>query len=131
MFWYLWSNGFDATNMYQYSLLLWYNLIFTAAPVVVLGATDQDVNARASLAFPELYKRGILGLDYTRTVFWMYTLDGLYQSVVVYFFPFVCWNNFIPLAANGRSLDSVTELGTIVAVAAVFAANTYVGLNTR
>ncbi|EJD46372.1 phospholipid-translocating P-type ATPase [Auricularia subglabra TFB-10046 SS5] len=131
MFWFLFSNGFDAANMYQYTFLLWYNLIFTSAPVIILGATDQDVNAKASLAFPQLYKRGIAGLEYTRTVFWIYMIDGLYQSLVIYFLPFACWNNYIPLMANGHSLDSVSELGTTIAVSAVFAANFYVGLNTR
>ncbi|KAH7068584.1 hypothetical protein BKA62DRAFT_679212 [Auriculariales sp. MPI-PUGE-AT-0066] len=40
-------------------------------------------------------------------------------------------NNFIPFLSNGHVLDSVTELGTTVATAAVFAANIYIGLNTR
>lgn len=106
-------------------------LLLESMVIDITVATDQDVNARASMAYPQLYRRGIRGAEYTRSIFWMYMLDGLYQSIVVYFLPFICWNNFIPLLPNGHALDSVTELGTTVAVSAVFAANIYVGLNTR
>ncbi|KAH7108194.1 phospholipid-translocating P-type ATPase [Auriculariales sp. MPI-PUGE-AT-0066] len=131
MFWFLFSTGFDAVNVYHFTFLIFASILFTAAPVIILGATDQDVNAKASMAYPQLYERGIRGAEYTRTIFWMYMLDGLYQSIVVYFLPFICWNNFIPFLPNGHALDSVTELGTTVATAAVFAANIYIGLNTR
>lgn len=52
----------------------------SSLPVIVLGAFDQDVNAMALLAFPQLYERGIKGLEYTRTKFWLYMLDGPFRS---------------------------------------------------
>jgi phospholipid-translocating ATPase len=58
------------------TFILLYNLIFTSLPVILLGAFDQDLNAQALLAFPPLYERGIRGLEYTRTKFWLYVLDG-------------------------------------------------------
>jgi hypothetical protein len=83
------------------TFILLYNLIFTfvaeimtfylscpelttlsssSLPVIVLGAFDQDVNAMALLAFPQLYERGIKGLEYTRSKFWLYMLDGPFRS---------------------------------------------------
>ena len=94
-------------------------------------AFDQDVNAKAALAFPQLYLRGIRGLDYTKTKFWMYMLDGLYQSTVVYFFPFCVWYLGLAISWNGKNMDSLADFGTTISVAAILAANTYVGLNTR
>lgn len=58
-----------------------YSLVFTSIPIVLLGVFDQDVDAVISLAYPLLYKRGIAGLEYTKTIFWVFILDGLYQSV--------------------------------------------------
>ena len=94
-------------------------------------AFDQDINARAALAFPQLYVRGIRGLEYTRLKFWLYMLDGLYQSAVVFFIPFCAWAFDLAVSWNGKAIDSLADFGTTVSVAAIFAANTYVGINTR
>ncbi|KAH9913379.1 phospholipid-translocating P-type ATPase [Amylocystis lapponica] len=131
MFWFMIYNNFDATYLYQYTFILLYNLIFTSLPVMVLGAFDQDINAKAALAFPQLYVRGIRGLEYTRSKFWMYMLDGLYQSVIVFFIPYFSWSLGVAASWNGRSIESLADFGTTVAVAAIFSANIYVGMNTR
>ncbi|KAF8132618.1 hypothetical protein EV363DRAFT_1216395 [Boletus edulis] len=130
-FWFLIYCYFDATYLYDYSFILLYNLIFTSLPVIVLGAFDQDVNAKAALAFPELYIRGIRGLEYTRIKFWSYMLDGLYQSAVVFFIPYLVWSLGLPTSWNGKGIESLADFGTTVAIAAIFAANTYVGMNTH
>ncbi|KAI5988265.1 hypothetical protein EDC04DRAFT_2884149 [Pisolithus marmoratus] len=131
MFWFMPFCYFDATYLYDYSFILLYNLVFTALPVIVLGAFDQDINAKAAMAFPELYVRGIRGLEYTRLKFWSYMLDGLYQSAVVFFIPYLAWSLGLAVSWNGKGIDSLADLGTTVAVAAIFAANTYVGMNTH
>ncbi|OSX62305.1 hypothetical protein POSPLADRAFT_1181423 [Postia placenta MAD-698-R-SB12] len=131
MFWFQIYNNFDATYLYQYTFILLYNLVFTSLPVIVLGAFDQDINAKAALAFPQLYIRGIRGLEYTRLKFWMYMLDGLYQSVVVFFIPYLVWTLGLAASWNGKAIESISDFGTTVSVAAIFAANLYVGMNTR
>ena len=84
------------------------------------------------MAFPQLYIRGIRGLEYTRTKFWMYMLDGLYQSAVVFFIPYLVWIlGTVAISWNGKTIESLADFGTTVAVAAIVAANTYVGLNTH
>ncbi|KAG8890252.1 hypothetical protein FRB98_000163 [Tulasnella sp. 332] len=130
MFWYLFSNSWDATYLYPYTFILLYNLAFTSLPIIAMGALDQDVNAKASLAYPQLYRRGILGLEYTRAKFWLYMLDGLYQSVIVYFFSYIVWQKGTTTSWTGKTIDSLTEFGTTASVAAIFCANIFVGLNT-
>lgn len=73
--------SFDSTYLFDYSYIMLYSTVFTSLPVLVLGALDQDVDAKASLAFPSLYKRGIAGLEYTKSIFWAFILDGVFQSV--------------------------------------------------
>lgn len=58
-------------------------------------------------------------------------LDGLYQSGVVFFIPYLVWTFGLAVSWNGKGIDSLADFGTTVAVAAIFAANTYVGLNTN
>ncbi|KAF9556878.1 phospholipid-transporting ATPase 1 [Agrocybe pediades] len=131
MFWFLPFNSFDATYLYHYTFVLLCNLVFTSLPVIVLGAFDQDINAKAAIAFPQLYVRGIRGLEYTRTKFWAYMADGLYQSAVVYFFPYLIWTFGLPVSWNGKPVNSLSDFGTTVAVAAIVSANTFVGMNTH
>jgi phospholipid-translocating ATPase len=57
--------------------------------------------------------------------------DGLYQSAVVYFIPYLVWTLGLSVSWNGRGIDSLADFGTTVSVAAIFTANTYVGINTR
>ncbi len=94
-------------------------------------AFDQDINAGAALAFPQLYLRGIRGLEYTRTKFWLYMIDGLYQSVVVFFIPYFVWVLGPAVSWNGKAMDSLADFGTTASVAAILSANIYVGLNTH
>ncbi|KAF5313608.1 hypothetical protein D9611_010219 [Ephemerocybe angulata] len=131
MFWYLPFNSFDATYLYQYTFILLYNTVFTSVPVIVLGAFDQDINAKAALAFPQLYVRGIRGLEYTRGKFWSYMADGFYQCAVVFFVPWLVWTYGTPNSWTGKTINSLSDFGTTVAVSAIFAANTFVGLNTN
>ena len=144
--------SFDATYLYQYTFILLYNLLFTSLPVSTLGgeslrhywlcfhdihvylffqAFDQDINAKAAMAFPQLYIRGIQGLEYTRTKFWLYMLDGLYQSAVVFYVPYLVWTSGLAISSNGKTIESLADFGTTVAVAAIVTANTYVGINTH
>lgn len=94
-------------------------------------AFDQDINGKASVAFPQLYMRGIRGLEYTRTKFWLFMLDGLYQSAVVFFIPYLSFTGGASISWSGKVLGSRADLGTTVAISAIFSANIFVGLNTK
>ena len=129
MFWFLIYNSFDATYLFEYTFLLLFNLVFTSLPVGVMGAFDQDTHATASMAFPALYQRGIKGLEYTRTRFWIYMTDGLYQSCIIFFIPYLAYAGGTPWSSNGMDTDSLWDFGTTIACAGVISANMYVGIN--
>ena len=61
----------------------------------------------------------------------MYMLDGLYQSVIVFYIPYLVWTMGIACSWNGKTIDSLSDFGTTVSVAAILCANTYVGMNTH
>ena len=58
-------------------------------------------------------------------------LDGAYQSAVVFFIPYAIWTVGTTASWNGKTIESLSDFGTTVAVAAIFAANTFVGMNTH
>ena len=58
-------------------------------------------------------------------------LDGLYQSAVVFFIPYFIWTLGPAISWNGKVIDSLSDFGTTVSVAAIICANTYVGINTH
>ncbi|GAA5983570.1 hypothetical protein JCM5350_004867 [Sporobolomyces pararoseus] len=122
--------NFDSTYMYEYTLIMLFNLVFTSLPVAALGILDQDISAKYSMAYPQLYRRGILGLEWTRTKFFGFMLDGLYQSAIAFFVPYLVFIWSPSHSVNGHDF-SVWEFGTTVAACACTAANLFVGLHIR
>ncbi|KAI8877234.1 ATPase, P-type, K/Mg/Cd/Cu/Zn/Na/Ca/Na/H-transporter, partial [Backusella circina FSU 941] len=83
--WYQIYSSWSGNIFYDYSFLQLYNIIFTLAPTVVLGATDQDITAPYLKRLPQIYTIGIERKLYTKTRFWLYFLDAIWQSLVVFY----------------------------------------------
>lgn len=118
----------NATYLFDYSLVLLYNLVFTSLPVIMLGSLDQDVRAPGLLAFPQTYTDGREGKLYTRSQFWFAIVDGVYQSIVCFAIPAATWYFFPMVTSDGLSLDPLTAMGTTVGAACILCANLYCGL---
>ena len=50
---------FDGSYLFDFSYIALVNLAFTSLPVIFMGIFDQDVDAKISLAVPQLFMRGI------------------------------------------------------------------------
>lgn len=57
-------------------------------------------------------------------------LDGLYQSVICYFMPYMLYEAANFATENGRDINDRTRMGVTIGTAAVIASNTYIMLNT-
>lgn len=112
--------------LFDYTFVVLYNLLFTSLPIMFMGAFDQDVDAKTSMQFPALYLRGIKQKHFTRSKFWLYVLDALYQSIICFFIPWYLSND---VYASGRSTNDLVALGTLISACSVVVANLYVGLN--
>ncbi|ORX59732.1 phospholipid-translocating P-type ATPase [Hesseltinella vesiculosa] len=125
--WFQIYSQFSGNIFYDYSFLQLYNLIFTVAPVVVLGATDRDISAKYLQRYPQVYQVGVKQQLYTKPRFWLYFFDGVWQSVVVFFAFFFSYQ----VNPNPQGLpESSLQFSTSVAVTAVFLANLMPGFNT-
>ncbi|EPB84177.1 hypothetical protein HMPREF1544_09040 [Mucor circinelloides 1006PhL] len=124
--WYQIYSAWSGNIFYDYSFLQLYNIIFTVAPVVIIGATDQDLTSPYLKHLPYIYT--VRGKLYTKFRFWLYFFDGVWQSVVVFYAFYFLWIGGNP-NANGRS-ESMLQLSTSVAVTAIVLANLMPGFNT-
>ncbi|OJJ43140.1 hypothetical protein ASPZODRAFT_74987 [Penicilliopsis zonata CBS 506.65] len=129
LFWYSIYNNFDGSYLFDYTYIVLVNLAFTSLPVIFMGIFDQDVDDKVSLAVPQLYMRGIERKEWSQLKFWLYMGDGLYQSAICFFMPYLLYSpaNFID--PNGRDLGDRNRMGVLVATCAIIASNTYVLFN--
>ncbi|KAG2171504.1 hypothetical protein INT43_008230 [Umbelopsis isabellina] len=128
--WYQIFCGFSANIFYDYSFLQLYNLIFTLAPTCVIGCTDQDVTKDYLFRYSQIYEIGIHKKLYTKKRFWLYFLEGVYQSCIIFFgFQLLYIHGALPLA-NGLA-SSYLELSCAVAITIITVANLEPGFNTR
>ncbi|KAG9237070.1 P-type ATPase-like protein [Amylocarpus encephaloides] len=130
IFWYQIFCDFDMTYVYDYSYILLFNLAFTSLPIIFMGILDQDVSDKVSLAVPQLYRKGIERKEWTQPKFWLYMLDGLYQSIICFFMAWLVFRDGNFVSTNGLNIDDRLRFGVYVAPAAVFCINTYILLNT-
>lgn len=131
LFWYGIYNNFDGSYLFEFTYLTFYNLAFTSLPVIILGILDQDVSAKISMAVPELYTSGILRKDWNQYRFLWYMLDGIYQSVISFFFPYLLYRPNDIVTQNGLGLDHRFYVGIPVTGICVISANLYILLEQR
>ncbi|CEP63298.1 aminophospholipid-translocating P4-type ATPase DNF1 LALA0_S07e06964g [Lachancea lanzarotensis] len=125
LFWYGIYSNYDGSYLFEFTYLMFYNLAFTSLPVIFLGIFDQDVNDVVSLLVPQLYRVGILRSEWNQKKFFYYMMDGIYQSVICFFFPYLVYYKTGLVTNTGLSLDHRYFVGVFVCSIAVFASNLY------
>lgn len=95
-----------------------------------MGILDQDVDDKVSLAVPQLYRRGIERLEWTQTKFWLYMVDGLYQSVICFYFSYLVFEPATFASQSGKDVNDYKRLGAYIANPTIVIVNTYILLNT-
>ncbi|XP_067410365.1 phospholipid-transporting ATPase IK [Emydura macquarii macquarii] len=79
--WFAFYSGFTAQPLYEAWFLALYNVFYTAYPVLSMGLMEQDVSAKKSLKFPELYKVGQRDELFNYRVFCVAFLHGTVTSL--------------------------------------------------
>ncbi|SCU90430.1 LADA_0F04016g1_1 [Lachancea dasiensis] len=126
LFWFGIYSNYDGSYLFEYTYLMFYNLAFTSLPVIFLGIFDQDVNDVVSVLVPQLYRVGILRIEWNQKKFWLYMFDGIYQSLICFFFPYLVYYKTALVSNTGLPLDHRYFVGVIVASIAVISNNLYI-----
>ncbi|KTW27436.1 hypothetical protein T552_02414 [Pneumocystis carinii B80] len=131
LFWYQIYNNFNGGYLFDYTYILLYNLAFTSLVVILMGAFDQDVDAKISMKVPQLYRRGILQLDWSMKRFWIYILNGFYQSIICFYFPYFLFYKGTFVTLNGINLNGIEDIGVFIAAPAIMVVNISILMNQQ
>ncbi|QSL66579.1 hypothetical protein MERGE_000961 [Pneumocystis wakefieldiae] len=131
LFWYQIYNNFNGGYLFDYTYILLYNLAFTSLVIILMGAFDQDVNAEISMKVPQLYRRGILQLDWSMKRFWIYVLNGFYQSIVCFYFPYFLFYKGTFITLNGINLNGIEDIGVFIAAPVIMVVNISILMNQQ
>ncbi|NWI62084.1 AT8B3 ATPase, partial [Todus mexicanus] len=86
--WFACHSGFTAQPLYEGWFLAFYNIFYTAYPMLSVGLLEQDVSAKKSLEFPELYVTGQQDELFNYRVFGVTLLHGVSTSLVSFYITF-------------------------------------------
>ncbi|KAJ7068197.1 phospholipid-translocating ATPase [Mycena amicta] len=126
LFWFQIYNGWSATYVFAYVYVLFWNSLWTILPVVAIGVFDRFLDSDALMAVPELYRFGREAHWFNLRSFFVYVLDGLYQSVIIFFF--LHFTYMVPTTRTDGYDTYINEASTTMAISAVMVANLYTGL---
>ncbi|KIJ30028.1 hypothetical protein M422DRAFT_36734 [Sphaerobolus stellatus SS14] len=85
-FWFSFFNNFSGQIAYESWTLSFYNVLFTLLPPLVIGIFNQVVSARILDRYPQLYTLGQQNAFFTKTAFWLWIINALYHSLLLYGF---------------------------------------------
>ncbi|KAG2019667.1 phospholipid-translocating ATPase [Coprinopsis cinerea AmutBmut pab1-1] len=126
-FWFQIYCGWSAAFVYDYIYVLFWNSIWTIAPVVGIGLFDRIMDYHILMDVPELYHYGREGHWFTLRSFFVYLFDGVLQSVIIYFLIHFTYVN-TTTRDDGYDIRQV-EFSTTMAIVNVMVANFFVGMN--
>lgn len=128
LFWYQFYCGFTAQYVYDYMFLLFFNMLFSILPLLLLGTFDRDLTDRYALQVPPIYSLGIRQTSYSMKLFLLYMVDALYQSAVCFFIPMLAYRD-TATSYQGQP-ENQTLLGNVMALSIITCTNLYVAINT-
>ncbi|XP_053240092.1 phospholipid-transporting ATPase VA isoform X1 [Podarcis raffonei] len=122
LFWFQFYCGFSGSSMIDQWYLIFFNLLFSSLPQLIVGVLDKDVPADILIAVPQLYKSGQNMEEYQPHMFWMNMIDALYQSLVCFFIPYFTYYD---------SDVDIFSWGTPVTTIALFTIILHLAIETR
>ncbi|XP_074783795.1 phospholipid-transporting ATPase IK [Athene noctua] len=99
--WFAFHSGFTAQPLYEGWFLALYNIFYTAYPVLSVGLLEQDVSAKKSLEFPELYVIGQQDELFNYRVFGVTLLHGVSTSLASFYIALWAFEDHIGSKAVG------------------------------
>lgn len=129
LFWYQFYSGYSAAVIYDFTYLLFYNLVFTSLPIMVLAIFDQSLSDKLCLSLPQVYfSQGIKQTMYTDRRFAWYLGESIWHSMVCFFVPYFTY--FDTLLYDG-TVSPGLYIGSAMAFSAILCVNLSVALDTK
>ncbi|KDR73714.1 hypothetical protein GALMADRAFT_71945 [Galerina marginata CBS 339.88] len=127
LWWFQIFDGWSANYVFDYTYILFWNSLWTIAPVVGIGIFDRFLDSHVLMEVPELYKYGREGTWFGTRSFMIYIFDGIVQSAIIYFILMYTYTS--PTARKDGYDVYLFEFSTTMAISAALVANIFTGLN--
>ncbi|NWV93656.1 AT8B3 ATPase, partial [Machaerirhynchus nigripectus] len=116
--WFAFHSGFTAQPLYEGWFLALYNIFYTAYPVLSVGLLEQDVSAKKSLEFPELYVVGQQDELFNYHVFGVTLLHGVGTSLISFYVALWAFEDHVGTKAVGdyESFSVTVALSALLSV---------------
>ncbi|KAL5210995.1 hypothetical protein ABZP36_006618 [Zizania latifolia] len=122
LFWYILHTAYSATLALTDWSSVFYSLIYTSIPTVVVGILNKDLSHNTLLHYPRLYEAGLQNEGYNLTLFWITMLDTLWQSLVLFYVPFFTYN---------ISTMDIWSMGSLWTIAVVILVNIHLAMDIQ
>lgn len=101
---------------------VFYSVIYTSVPTIVVGILDKDLSHRTLLQYPKLYGAGHRHEAYNMHLFWITMMDTLWQSLVLF---------YIPLFTYKDSTIDIWSMGSLWTIAVVVLVNVHLAMDIQ
>ncbi|KIM48588.1 hypothetical protein M413DRAFT_437796 [Hebeloma cylindrosporum] len=123
--WFQIYDGWSANYVMDYIFILFWNSLWTIAPVIGVGLFDRFLDSRVLMDFPQLYRYGREGTWFGTKPFLVYMLDGVIQSAIIYFL--ILYTYTSPTSRTDGYDGYINEFSTTMAISAVLVVNLFTG----
>lgn len=101
---------------------VFYSVIYTSIPTIVVGILDKDLSHKTLLKYPKLYGAGHRQEAYNLHLFWITMVDTLWQSLVLF---------YIPLFTYQESTIDIWSIGSLWTITVVILVNIHLAMDIR
>ncbi|PIN21368.1 P-type ATPase [Handroanthus impetiginosus] len=122
LFWYILCTAFSTTSALTDWSSVFYSVIYTSIPTIVVGILDKDLSHKTLLKYPKLYAAGHRQESYNMSLFWITMLDTLWQSLVLF---------YVPLFTYRESNIDIWSMGSLWTIAVVVLVNVHLAMDIQ
>ncbi|KAK1283614.1 Phospholipid-transporting ATPase 1 [Acorus calamus] len=122
LFWYILCTAFSTTSALTDWSSVFYSVIYTSVPTIVVGILDKDLSDKTLLQHPKLYGTGHRQESYNMHLFWITMIDTLWQSLVLF---------YVPLFTYRNSTIDIWSLGSLWTIAVVVLVNVHLAMDIQ
>ncbi|NXF11890.1 AT8B3 ATPase, partial [Smithornis capensis] len=125
--WFAFHSGFTAQPLFEGWFLALYNIFYTSYPVLSVGLLEQDVSAKKSLEFPELYVIGQQDKLFNYRIFGVTLLHGVGTSLTSFYITLWAFEDHV----GSKAVGDYESFSVTVAVSALLSVLVEIVLDTK
>lgn len=121
-------SSFSGQTIYSAMLLTFYNVAFTALPVLAYGVFEKDASPDLLMAVPRLYKSLSRNALLRWRPFLQWCVSGIWHSLAMFFGTLAVFGYGGSASPNGQATGGLWEAGTVMYTVCIVVVNLKLGL---